>query len=188
MSWLIVDPAEQIAVATNANVGVVKPDGSTILVAPDGTISSTGGGGGGAGTPVSDEQVAGGTTVWTLANDFIGGTLQVYSGAGRLHEGADYTITGANEFTTNYPIPAGTVWADYEYNGGHGTPVTDEQVADGPTVWNLAHTPLAGTLQVYSGAGRLHVGVSADFTMTGLAQFTTNYAVPVGTVWADYEY
>lgn len=34
-----------LPVATNANVGAVKPDGSTITVATDGTISSTGGSG-----------------------------------------------------------------------------------------------------------------------------------------------
>jgi hypothetical protein len=70
--------------------------------------------------------------------------------------------------------------------GGGGTPVTDEQVAGGTLVWNLAHTPIAGTLAVYSGSARIHD--PADFTMTGPAQFTTSYTIPAGTVWADYQY
>lgn len=42
-------PAEQIPVATTSTLGGVKPDGNTITVTEDGTISATGGSGSGSG-------------------------------------------------------------------------------------------------------------------------------------------
>lgn len=51
--------------ATSSSLGLVKPDNSTITIAADGTISSSGGGGGMTGTPV---------TVSIAATDWSGNT------------------------------------------------------------------------------------------------------------------
>ena len=48
-------PGNAGEIATVAKVGVVKPDGDTIVITEDGTISSTAKGGGGAAGPMNFE-------------------------------------------------------------------------------------------------------------------------------------
>lgn len=43
----VIEVDNTLPIATTSVVGVVKPDGTTILIDPDGTIHSVGGGGGG---------------------------------------------------------------------------------------------------------------------------------------------
>ena len=70
--------------------------------------------------------------------------------------------------------------------------VYDEQVGGGPTAWNIANTPLAGKVVLYSGAARLHYGAGNDWTGAAWAGtgtgITTNYPIADSTLYADYQY
>jgi hypothetical protein len=109
-----------VKVATSTAVGVVKPDNSTITIAPDGTLTATGGGGGGvqsidAGTNIA---VEGSATVPVIS---FSGILPIDAGGtnSSTKEGArtaleicsitSYLNSDQNSFVTRLPFVA---WED----------------------------------------------------------------------------
>lgn len=65
--------------------------------------------------------------------------------------------------------------------------VVNEQVSGGPTTWTLAHTPISGSVNLFSGSAAIWPGVSLDYTISG-ATITTNYSITAGTLWANYRH
>ena len=66
------------------------------------------------GTQVTDEVMGGSGTARTLANTPIAGTVTIYDGAVRLHEGAtnDYTRSGKN---VTFAVAPDFPFADYRH-------------------------------------------------------------------------
>jgi hypothetical protein len=65
--------------------------------------------------------------------------------------------------------------------------ITNEVVSGGPTTWTLAHTPVEGTVQLFSGSAAIWPGGGADYTIS-VAIITTNSPVTIGTLHASYRY
>jgi hypothetical protein len=102
-------PAD-LPIATTSDVGAVKPDGTTITILPDGTISATGGGGGGyaPGTPPTVVQVAWATSAVaaTFGSPPTSGNLFV----AMAFNSANDTITAG--WTKQVEDGSGTDWGD----------------------------------------------------------------------------
>jgi hypothetical protein len=70
--------------------------------------------------------------------------------------------------------------------------IFNEQVAQVAGAFTLAHTPIkdaAGNpaVALYNGSARIFPGLANDYTIAG-AVITPNYAIPAGSLWADYQY
>jgi len=96
------EPILSVEVATVADVGVVKPDGSTITITADGTISAPGGGGGGGGPTTQTPYTfpAGSVTMVTAFASVLIRVSSVLSGSSFLQMNSDYRAAlerGRNE-------------------------------------------------------------------------------------------
>lgn len=110
--------SEGVQIATNSQLGVVKPDGSTITVDSTGTLHVPGGGGGNH--FLYNFQPSGGPTSWTLPHtpelDAAGKPcLGLYAGAARIWPGIanDWVWDSSVGITTNYAVA--NLWGDMQY-------------------------------------------------------------------------
>lgn len=96
------------SIATTTTAGTVKPDGTTITITDDGTITAVGGGGGGAG-----DVTAAGDNTFTGSNKFVKSVeLPYQNGSGYMD------ILFANDATKSLTTPTG------ESIQGNGTSIT----------------------------------------------------------------
>lgn len=134
-------PAD-LPIATTSDVGAVKPDGTTITILPDGTISASGGGGGGyaPGTVPTVVQVA-----W--ATSAIAATFPVAPTNGNLlvamaFNSANNTINAG--WTGQAENASGTDWGDIVTKVcGAGEPTLQQPMSvatanGGVVIWELA--------------------------------------------------
>lgn len=155
--------------------------------------SSSGGGGGGTAAAFVDGEtpagtVGGGNTVFTLSQTPVAGSVHVYL-ADRMTPGAgnDYTISGTT-ITFAFPPTIAPI-VDYRTSDGTFTFADNEtppEIVDGVnTTFTLLHTPVAGSLRLYS-AERLTAGAGNDYTLSGTT--ITCLWPPTIPLLADYRY
>ena len=112
------DKSELPVIATNNNVGLVKPDGTSITITNDGTISSVGGGGTDvnfvpAGTILTVKTDGSGQftklseAINYLTNKWSNGTVTIQLGEGTFEETEPITIDG-NKFNFSNLVICGT--------------------------------------------------------------------------------
>ena len=111
-------PTEQISVATTSSLGGVKPDGNTITVTEDGTISSVGGSGSGSGFDFEGTKaefaaaVAAGTitedSVSLITDDVSGDNVATKAELQNRVSKAGDTMTGPLKMSGNNQIRFGT--------------------------------------------------------------------------------
>ena len=164
--------------ATTSNLGLVRPDGTTITVS-GGIISAIS-------SPLNffSENPAGSapTTTYTLSHVPLY-VIGVYKNGQFMQPGVghDYTISGST-ITFNYSTTSGDIiYVVYTYSSSPFNFFSENPAGSAPTTtYTLSHIPVY-VIGVYKNGQLMQPGLSHDYTISG-STITFNYSTASGDI------